>query len=83
MKRFKSFIAEEINPAAAFDRARSISIYLKGRAKERFDEAIDLFVEASNTMQSLPMHIHMACLEVLKPRGQLAERLIGRQSPPF
>jgi hypothetical protein len=49
MKRFKSFIAEEINPAAAFDRARSISIYLKGRAKERFDEAIDLFVEASNT----------------------------------
>lgn len=51
MQRFKSFISESADPAAAFERARAISIYLTGPRKERFEQALDVMIKGANDKQ--------------------------------
>lgn len=51
MQRFKSFMIEQVDPAAAFQKARAVSIYLDGQKKVRFEEAIDLMIKAANDKQ--------------------------------
>lgn len=51
MQRFKSFMIEQVDPAAAFEKARAVSIYLDGQKKVRFEEAIDLMIKAANDKQ--------------------------------